>query len=79
MTFKKSLLVIAISTVFLTACAENQNETKNSQSKNTANAAINDVVMSESEKANQLFDSIFNASVDRDPVSQTYLGIKKRL
>lgn len=77
MTFKKSLLVIAISTVFLTACAENQNETKNSQSKNTANAAINDVVMSESEKANQLFDSIFNASVDRDPVSQTYLGIKK--
>ena len=30
-----------------------------------------------SAKANQLFDSIFQADVDRNPVTQTYLGIKK--
>lgn len=31
----------------------------------------------ESQFANQLFDRIFDEEVDRDPVAQTYLGIKK--
>ncbi|MFT7128705.1 MAG: hypothetical protein ACI89U_000813 [Gammaproteobacteria bacterium] len=31
----------------------------------------------ESQFANQIFDSIFDEGVDRDPVRQTYLGIKK--
>ena len=77
MIFKKSILVIAISGVLLSACSEQQK----TQTSNTGNAVtqekVTDVVISESEKANQLFDTIFNASVDRNPVSQTYLGIKK--
>ena len=32
--------------------------------------------ITESEKANRLFDDIFDRQVERDPVSQTYLGIK---
>ena len=31
----------------------------------------------ESQRANEFFERVFNASVDRDPVFQTYLGIKK--
>ena len=77
MILKKSILVIAISGALLSACSESQN----TQTSNTGNAVTQekstDVVMSESEKANQLFDAIFNAGVDRNPVSQTYLGIKK--
>jgi len=81
MNLKKSLLVMAISGALLTACSEDKAENNNTQSLNTGSAVqqsiITDVVMSESEKANQLFDSIFNASVDRNPVTQTALGIKK--
>jgi len=77
MIFKKSILVVAITGILLSACSEGE-KTKTS---NTVNAVkqekSTDIVISESEKANQLFDTIFNASVDRNPVSQTYLGIKK--
>jgi len=77
MIFKKSILVVAITGILLSACSES-GKTKTS---NTVNAVkqekSTDIVISESEKANQLFDTIFNASVDRNPVSQTYLGIKK--
>ena len=77
MILKKSILVIALSGALLSACSEQ----KKTQTSNTVNAVTQekdtDVVISESEKANLLFDTIFNASVDRNPVSQTYLGLKK--
>jgi uncharacterized protein (DUF885 family) len=74
MIFKKSLLVIAVSGALLSACSAPQNtQTSNADSViKTADAA-----MSESEKANQLFDTIFKADVNRNPVMQTYLGIKE--
>ena len=81
MTLKRSLLVITISGALLSACSENNTENNNTQSLTVGiepqQAMTTDVVMSESEKANQLFDSIFNAGVDRNPVRQTALGIKR--
>jgi uncharacterized protein (DUF885 family) len=77
MILKKSLLVIAISTALLSACSEPQNTKVSNTSTVAEQEKATDIVMSESEKANQLFDSIFDAGVERNPVSQTYLGIKK--
>ena len=77
MILKKSILVIAISTALLSACSENQNTQTSTTSTAVTQAKNTDVTMSESEKANQLFDAIFDADIDRNPVSQTYLGIKK--
>ncbi|MGQ0827168.1 MAG: DUF885 domain-containing protein [Bacteroidota bacterium] len=34
-------------------------------------------IAAESKKANDFFDRVFDAAVDRDPVRQSYLGIKK--
>jgi len=34
-------------------------------------------IAAESKKANEFFDRVFDAAVDRDPVRQSYLGIKK--
>ena len=76
MLLKKSLLVIAISSALLSACSTSQL----SNTTNTGNVVEQQsakLAVSESEKANLLFDSIFNASIDRNPVMQTYLGIKK--
>jgi len=73
MLLKKPLLVIAISSALLSACSQPITSTAStSVEQNSA-----DVAISESEKANQLFDSIFKASINRNPVMQTYLGIKK--
>ncbi|WP_159821607.1 DUF885 domain-containing protein [Colwellia sp. 20A7] len=73
MLSKKSILVIAISSALLSACSQPiTSNASTSVEQSSANVAI-----SESEKANQLFDSIFKASIDRNPVMQTYLGIKK--
>jgi len=77
MIFKKSLLVIAISGALLSACSTPQNTQKSNAGSAANQEKTTDVVMSESEKANQLFDNLFKASVDRNPVTQTYLGIKK--
>ena len=74
MIFKKSLLVIAVSGALLSACSAPQN-TQTSNADSVIKTA--DAVMSESEKANQLFDTIFKAGVNRNPVMQTYLGMKE--
>mgnify|MGYP000303651033 FL=1 len=75
MTLKKSILVIAISSALLSACS---GISKTSNDNNLAvQAKAAEKAMSESEKANQLFDDIFKAGIERNPVSQTYLGIKK--
>lgn len=80
MTFKKSLLLLAMSGVMLTACSEQKDsaqaaatsESQLSQTKDTS-----PVIATESTKANQLFDAIFDEGVARSPLMQTYLGIKK--
>jgi uncharacterized protein (DUF885 family) len=76
MTFKKSLLVLAISSSLLAACSE-QATTQSAEStpKETTQVA-NVKTMSASEKANELFDAIFDEGVARSPMMQTYLGIK---
>lgn len=74
MTFKKSLIVISISTALLAACSPNNSP----QSAVTASASESTVsIETASTQANQLFDTIFKEGVDRNPMRQTYLGIKK--
>jgi len=76
MTFKKSLLVVAVSAALLSACSQESvpQQEISKQAKTTSSTAQ---VLSASEQANQLFDEIFKAGVDRNPMRQTYLGIKK--
>ncbi|MFT5813755.1 MAG: hypothetical protein ACI9VT_001509 [Psychroserpens sp.] len=79
MTFNKSLIVISISAVLSVACS---NETTsqvvkgdNALSMSSTSAQLNSTV-SVSQAANELFDTIFMEGVNRNPVRQTYLGIK---
>jgi len=76
MTFKSTLLVLAISSALLTACSEQQNTDTSKQTSKEAENTTAVKAMSESEKANQLFDAIFDEGVLRSPMMQTYLGIK---
>jgi len=79
MKFKKSLLVVAVTTALLSACAE-QSLTKSNveQQVTAAKSVVNaEAVKIASEKANKLFDAIFMENIDRSPMMQTYLGIKK--
>ncbi len=77
MTFTKSLLVAAITSALLSACSEEKvtkaNDTKTATTSQTAKVTTE----SASAQANQLFDAIFNEGVDRNPLMQTSLGIKK--
>lgn len=77
MTFKKSLLVIAVTTALLSACSEEKASIiENEQSANPVK--VTEVEASTaSEQANALFDTLFKEGVDRNPIRQTYLGIKK--
>jgi len=79
MTFKKSLLVVAVTAALLSACSKQsttqQSSTQQSGSQATASLSTDDITAA-SEQANQLFDTIFKAEVNRNPVRQTYLGIK---
>jgi len=79
MTFNKSLIVISITAVLSVACS---NETT-TQIANGNNAlampsalAKTDLTVNASQAANELFDTIFMEGVNRNPVRQTYLGIK---
>lgn len=78
---KKSLLAITITTLLLSACSEpSAPNASNASAKQTPSAtqkAINkEDITVESAKANQLFEDIFNAMVKRNPMMQTYLGMK---
>lgn len=76
MLFKKTLLVAAISAAVSISCAQQSNNNA-TNSANTASAAISQVSTVEASKAaNELFDTIFMEGVNRNPVRQTYLGIK---
>ena len=76
MIFKKSLLVVAVAAALLSACSEDKAAHQhNNQPTGPANeATIN--TTTPSEQANALFDTIFKEGVARNPVRQTYLGIK---
>jgi uncharacterized protein (DUF885 family) len=79
MTFNKSLIVISISAVLSVACS-NETTTQvvkgdNALSVSSTSAQLNSTV-SVSQAANELFDTIFMEGVNRNPVRQTYLGIK---
>ena len=80
MTFNKSLLVIAISAAISIGCAQN---TKLTSTGSTATVAaensksmLSENIFTASKAANELFDKIFMEGVNRNPVRQTYLGIK---
>ncbi|MDO7084294.1 DUF885 domain-containing protein [Pseudocolwellia sp. AS88] len=78
MKLKRSLLVIAISTALLSACAENTATHQNIDSKeiNSESKKNSEQIALASKKANELFDTIFTEGVNRSPMMQTYLGIK---
>ncbi len=77
MTFTKSLIAISISAVLSVACS---NETAKMTKTNNALPAESitqlDNTAAASQAANELFDTIFMEGVNRNPVMQTYLGIK---
>ncbi|GAA6173466.1 DUF885 domain-containing protein [Colwellia sp. KU-HH00111] len=74
MTFKKSLLVLAVTSALIAGCAKQSISTDVSKNQQTLQA---EQIKLASAQANQLFDTMFMAGVDRNPVRQTYLGIKK--
>jgi uncharacterized protein (DUF885 family) len=78
MSFNKSLLVVALSSALLGACSqEAENNTNNTAAAVKAEHSDNvKQTLTASQKANQLFDTIFMEGVNRNPVRQTYLGIK---
>lgn len=77
---KKSLITLAVtSALFIVGCGENT--TSSNTSSTTATIATQTesatkTVEQASAEANKLFDEIFMAGVMRNPVYQTYLGIK---
>jgi len=76
MTFKKSLLVVAIASTLLSACSAEKVAPQNNNNQTAAANLETQTTQTASEQANALFDTIFNAGVQRNPVRQTYLGIK---
>ncbi|QCK16191.1 DUF885 domain-containing protein [Mangrovivirga cuniculi] len=63
-------LIVSLFALLLTSCG---NEKDTSEAPTYTEADIK----AESQKANHFFDSVFDASVDRSPMYQSYLGIKK--
>lgn len=78
---KKALIALSVSSLFFTGCSELAIEkvkvanTDVNQAEQTTKIIDNNE-LSASAQANQLFDQIYMASVERNPVTQTYLGIK---
>ncbi len=80
MTFKKSLLVVSVATALLSACSQQsalqQGPLQHNNSQQEVAGLSAEKVSASSKQANQLFDTIFKAGVNRNPITQTYLGIK---
>ncbi len=70
----KFILAASVSAV-LVACGEQSTTAPTAETKPTA-ADTQQVAQTESEKANQLFEDMFNEGVSRSPMFQSYLGIK---
>lgn len=73
MTITKTLIAVAISSALLTACAKQGNTSVTESTATTLNSQSTEQA---SKQANVLFDTIFKEGVNRNPVRQTYLGIK---
>ncbi|GEA10100.1 DUF885 family protein [Alteromonas sp. KUL49] len=74
MKFKPSLIAIALS-FGLSACAERTAMVTETTAETTAPQEVQE--LTESQKANQMFDEIFMAGVMRSPIYQTYMAIKQ--
>ncbi|TMM46318.1 DUF885 domain-containing protein [Colwellia ponticola] len=77
--FKKSLLVVAIASTLLSACSEDNATTEHHNKQNThqtTDTASIGASKIASAQANALFDTLFKETLNRNPVRQTYLGIK---
>ncbi len=67
----KKLLSLFLSILILTSCGAGEQQTENKQMFTDAE------IKTQGTKANKFFDSIFDTDVSRDPLRQSYLGIKK--
>ena len=67
----KKLLYLFLPLIILASCGGGKEQSEN----NTTVSA--DEIKIQSADANKFFDSIFDADVSRDPMRQSYLGIKK--
>ncbi len=77
MTFTKSLIAISITAVLCVACSnETAQMTKANNQLPVESVTQLDSKAAASQAANELFDTIFMEGVNRNPVMQTYLGIK---
>ncbi len=77
MTFKKSLFVAAVASTLLSACSKEKVAQHDSKQTIAAETVSKITKKTASKQANQLFDTMFKQGVDRNPMRQTYLGIKK--
>lgn len=66
----KKLIYIFFALLF-TSCGSKQTPS------NEKKSFSQEEITAESKKANEFFDRVFDAAVDRDPMHQSYLGIKK--
>ncbi|REL32513.1 DUF885 domain-containing protein [Thalassotalea euphylliae] len=77
MQFNKSLLALALSTAVLAGCGSEQSTNTAPVAEKAIEQQAVATAQTESEKANALFDQIFDEGIDRSPMMQTFLGIKK--
>ncbi|REL35999.1 DUF885 domain-containing protein [Thalassotalea euphylliae] len=77
MQFNKSLLALALSTAVLAGCGSEQSTNTAPVAEKATEQQTVAAAQTESEKANALFDQIFDEGIDRSPMMQTFLGIKK--
>ncbi|GAA6206589.1 DUF885 domain-containing protein [Thalassotalea sp. SU-HH00458] len=76
---KKSVLAVAVSSaLMLTACNDSQETAKenSAQSASKVETSVAETNLDASAQANKLFDELYKAGVMRNPMFQTYLGIK---
>ena len=71
MSFNKSVLAIALSSILVVGCSKPTQSTSDTAVVKSVNE------QTASQQANQLFDDIFDEGIDRNPMMQSYLGIKK--
>jgi len=64
-------LLLFSTTILLSSCGGNKEQSENN------NTISDQEIKIQSANANKFFDSIFDADVSRDPMRQSYLGIKK--
>lgn len=78
MSFNRKLLALTISSILIISCSEQKQSTNQVATKDTtaAKESLSNIQKTESEKANELFDTIYMEGVNRNPVQQTYQGIK---